>query len=119
VVAGDVLAGVAWGAARAKALARARRVEEAERLARETVALADETDALNMRADVRLALAAVLREGERHDAAASAVSEALALYRAKGNVVAAARTERLLADWQPVTSAASPGAPRARGRPRA
>jgi hypothetical protein len=117
VVADDVLARVAWGAARAKALARAERLEEAETLARETVAIADDTDALNMRGDATLALAVVLRRAGRGSEAAGVAGDALVLYRAKGNLAAAAQAERRLAEWSRLTATPSPGAPPARGRP--
>jgi tetratricopeptide (TPR) repeat protein len=112
VVAGDVLAQVTWGTARAKALARAGRVDEAERLAHEIAAIADDTDALNMRGDATLALATVLRSAGRDDEAAAAAVDALTLYGAKGNLAAVARVEEWLAEWSGLTAEAAPG-----GRP--
>jgi class 3 adenylate cyclase/tetratricopeptide (TPR) repeat protein len=110
-LADDVLACVAWGAARAKALARAMRLDEAEALAREVVSATRETDALNMRAHASLALAEVLRQAGSKAEAASAAGEALALYREKGNLVAAAQAEQLLAELGAVTTSASPSGP--------
>ena len=61
----DIGAQFAWRAVRAKALAREGRSTEAKALAREAVALADRTDALNKRAAVLLSLAEVLRAERR------------------------------------------------------
>jgi class 3 adenylate cyclase/tetratricopeptide (TPR) repeat protein len=110
-LADDVLGRVAWGAARAKALARATRLDEAERLAREVVAVARETDALNMRAQASLALAQVLRQAGIDADATPAAGDALALYEQKGNLVGAAQAEQLLAELRTVTTSASPGDP--------
>jgi class 3 adenylate cyclase/tetratricopeptide (TPR) repeat protein len=112
----DVVARVAWGVARAKALARATRLDEAERLAHEVLAVARETDALNMRAHASLALAQVLRQAGSKAEATSAAGEALALYEQKGNLVGAAQVEQFLAELRTVTTSASPGDPRLPGR---
>jgi hypothetical protein len=59
--------------------------------AREAVAIADATDALNQCATTRLALADVLGVGGKNAEAAAAQREALALYERKENAVAAAQ----------------------------
>src|SRR4029450_11702635 len=56
----DVAAPVGWPCVRPKGLARRGERDEAERIAREAVAIADETDFLQTRADARVALAEVL-----------------------------------------------------------
>ncbi len=75
----------------ARLLARAGAAQAAEALARETVVLAESTDALNLRAEVLEALAEVLSSMGRHDDAAAVVAQALALYEEKHNRTAAAR----------------------------
>jgi tetratricopeptide (TPR) repeat protein len=85
-----------WRQARGKLLARRGELEEGERLAREAVALAEETDMLNAHADALVDLAEVLALGGR-DARAE-LESALALYEQKGNLVMAERTRSRLAD---------------------
>jgi hypothetical protein len=63
---------------------------EAERLAREAVALVAPTDLLNLRGDVWLALAVALWAHGSADEATAALSEAVRLYEQKGNVAGAA-----------------------------
>src|SRR5206468_7163034 len=57
---------VVWRGVRAKVLARRGELDEATRLAREAVALADETDSLNLQGDAWVNLAEVLRLGMSH-----------------------------------------------------
>ena len=84
-------------AARAKLLARAGDVEAAERLAREAVALAEETpDFLLLRGDAVLDLGEVLAATRERPAAVGATEEALELYERKGNVVSASAARRRL-----------------------
>jgi tetratricopeptide (TPR) repeat protein len=85
-----------WRQARAKVLARRGELQEGERLAREAVALAEETDMLNAHADALLDLAEVLALAGR-DAQAE-LEQALALYERKGNLVMAERTRSRVAD---------------------
>jgi tetratricopeptide (TPR) repeat protein len=92
----DVASQVGWRYVRAKVLARRGERDEAERIAREAVALADETDGLQRRADARVALAEVLGLAAQPDESARALAEALELYEAKGIAVLAARTRALL-----------------------
>jgi tetratricopeptide (TPR) repeat protein len=92
----DVASQVGWRCVRAKVLARRGERDEAERIAREAVAIADETDFLQTRADARVALAEVLDLAARPDESTRALAEASELYEAKGIVVLAARTRALL-----------------------
>jgi AAA ATPase domain len=92
----DVASQFGWRCVRAKVLARRGERDEAERIAREAVALADETDFLQRRADARVALAEVLGPAEQTGESARALAEALELYEAKGIAVLAARTRALL-----------------------
>jgi tetratricopeptide (TPR) repeat protein len=75
--------------ARAKALARTGKLAQAERLAREAVAIREPTDLLNDKAEMLLALAEVLGLRGKTTEAAEALEQAHALFEAKGNVVAA------------------------------
>jgi tetratricopeptide (TPR) repeat protein len=84
--------------ARAKAIAALGRVEEGEGLAREAVALVDQTDFPIDRADARMDLAEVLLLASRPNEAAEVLQEALRLYEQKGNLVSAERTRELLAE---------------------
>ncbi len=80
----------------AKILARRHSFAEAELLAREAVALAERTDALNNRAKALLDLAEVLQLGGKSVEAVSSIELALEQFERKGNLVAAERTRRLL-----------------------
>jgi len=80
----------------ARVLAARRSAAEAERLARAAVAMAEQTDMLNMRATALVDLAEVLRLDGRAAEAAPLASEAIALYERKGNLVAAAQASELL-----------------------
>ena len=93
---GDVSAQFSCRAARARIAASNGNVDNAERAAREAVELVDSTDALNQRGTVRLSLADVLSVSGRHDEAAVVRTEALKLFEAKGNLVAAEATRALL-----------------------
>jgi hypothetical protein len=82
----------------AKLLARRKSFAEAERVAREAVALAERTDALNNRAKVLLDFAEVLRLGGKSVEATEAIELALEQFERKGNIVAADRARKLLDD---------------------
>jgi hypothetical protein len=77
-------------------LAERGEAEEAERLAREAVALAERTDFLSMHADALVDLAEVVRLLGRSDEAAPALKVALKLYKQKGNAAAAKRVTALV-----------------------
>ena len=66
---------------------------------RDAVELSTGSDLLNMRADALLDLALVLDATADRAGARETADAALALYRAKGNVVSAERAERLLSSW--------------------
>jgi tetratricopeptide (TPR) repeat protein len=87
----DVDAQFRWRAVRAKVLAQRGEHRAAEAMVREAVALIARTDWLNQRAGAQLDLAEVLELAGRRDEATAAVEEALRLYEAKENVVAAAK----------------------------
>jgi tetratricopeptide (TPR) repeat protein len=84
-----------WRAVRAEALALQGVLDEAERLARESVAVIDPTDFLIERADAYGTLAEVLRIAGRPSEAAAALEVALPLYARKGDLVSAARTRAM------------------------
>jgi class 3 adenylate cyclase/tetratricopeptide (TPR) repeat protein len=83
----DYNAQALWRCAEAKLLARRGQFDEAERLAREGVALSDRSDELNNRAEVRMGLVEVLRLAQRPDEAIRVLEQALELYDQKGNLV--------------------------------
>jgi class 3 adenylate cyclase/tetratricopeptide (TPR) repeat protein len=87
----DVFSHVAWRGVRSKAFARKGELEHAELLAREAVALAEQTDGLNLHGDALLDLAEVLRTVGRPAEAVAATERALSLYERKGNLVSAER----------------------------
>jgi tetratricopeptide (TPR) repeat protein len=72
--------------ARARALARCERVDEAERVAREAVAIASGTEFLEFRADALMGLADVLALAGRAPEAVKSAEEAVRLYERKGIV---------------------------------
>jgi tetratricopeptide (TPR) repeat protein len=94
----DVATQVFVRAGRAKLAARRGNGAEAEALAREGVALAAETEFVDLRGDSLLALAEVQRLSGRTDAAADTVREAVALWETKGNVTYARRARTLLGE---------------------
>ena len=87
---------IMWRVAKVSILTGAGELEDAERLAREGVALAEQTDWLSDRADTWIQLAAVIERAGRSDEAAEAARTALELYERKGNAVAAARARAQL-----------------------
>jgi class 3 adenylate cyclase/tetratricopeptide (TPR) repeat protein len=92
----DRSAQAAWRSAMAKVIARRGTAEEAERLAREAVALIGASDCLNDNARSLLDLAEVLNLESRRAEADAALESAIALYDRKGNVVAAKHARRLV-----------------------
>ncbi len=92
----DIVTQVVWRGVKAKVLAHEGRVDRAEALAHEAVALVDATDLLWHRGDAMLDLAEVLRLSSRmyHEAARGALSE----YERKGNAVGSARARALLSN---------------------
>jgi tetratricopeptide (TPR) repeat protein len=86
---------VAWRRVQAKLLAQRGDFEDAERLAREAIALAAQTDYLNLHARAIEDLAEVLRLAGRSREALVELERATRLHEQKGNVVSAARTRSL------------------------
>ena len=80
-----------WRSIRAPIVARAGRLDEAESLARSAVELSRQSDAPQMQADALSELAAVLLLAGRLDEARQPIDDAIATYRAKGDIVSAAR----------------------------
>jgi class 3 adenylate cyclase/tetratricopeptide (TPR) repeat protein len=89
-----------WRQVRGKVLTRRGELQEGERLAREAVALAAETDMLNAHAGALIDLAEVLALAGQ-DARAE-LEQALALYERKGNLVMAERTRSRLAEFSAI-----------------
>ena len=81
---------------RARLLVDAGAFDEAERVARDALAIVEPTDLLDLHGDVLLELAAVLRSGGRADEARECVERGIELYEAKGNVVAVERARAQL-----------------------
>ncbi len=94
----DVDAQVLWRSARAPIVARAGSVAAAEAMAREALALARTTEVPTLLADALFELASVLAIAARAPEARAAFDEAAALYRAKGDVVSAARCQTRAAE---------------------
>jgi class 3 adenylate cyclase/tetratricopeptide (TPR) repeat protein len=86
---GDIASHIERRSVRAKVVAKRGEFELAERLAREAVELADETDDIGRQALVRVDLAEVLRGAGKTDDTISLVERARELFEQKGNVVAA------------------------------
>ena len=94
----DIVTQVIWRSVRAKILAHDGPSEAGEALARQAVEMIESTDLLSHHGDALLDLADVLRSSKRIDEARDHVRGGLALYEAKGNVVAASRARELLGD---------------------
>ena len=92
----DVTSHIAWRTVRAKVAARRGDYEEGERLAREAVARAEETDWPNLRGGAFEALSAVMAASGRSDQALAAAERALEVYEEKGNLAAAGALRRAL-----------------------
>jgi class 3 adenylate cyclase/tetratricopeptide (TPR) repeat protein len=80
-----------WRSIRAPMIARSGDLALAEELASTAVEMARRTEAPNLQADALAEQARVLHLAARPDAACRAISEAIALYTAKGNVAGADR----------------------------
>ena len=89
-----------WRRARATALARKGSTADAERLAREAVTLAAETDCPLGQAWALLTLARTLRLGGRPAEARRAAADALAVARRKGDLASASAATGLLAELE-------------------
>jgi class 3 adenylate cyclase/tetratricopeptide (TPR) repeat protein len=96
----DLITHAIWRGTRARVLAR-RGDPGAERLAREAVEIALETDCLNMQADALVDLAETLRLLDRGGETRGLLEEAITLYETKGNLVSATAVAALLSTGQP------------------
>jgi hypothetical protein len=92
----DLPTQVAWRLAQALVCLSHDQHQTAEQLAREAVAISDETDLLNLQATARHDLAEVLAATERREEAVAALEEALERYERKKNIVMADRTREQL-----------------------
>jgi tetratricopeptide (TPR) repeat protein len=90
----DTATQVAWRTGRARALARLGRTAEADRVAREAVSLAEQTDSVDLRANALLYLAEVLEAADRPVEAASFGARATRLLTRKGAIATAAVPRR-------------------------
>jgi class 3 adenylate cyclase/tetratricopeptide (TPR) repeat protein len=95
---------IRWKQVRAKVLARRGEHAEAERLAREAVAICEETDFLDAQGVAYADLAEVLLLAGKPDEAAAALEQAHERYERKGNRVSAQRTMKRLAELQGAAS---------------
>jgi DNA-binding SARP family transcriptional activator/tetratricopeptide (TPR) repeat protein len=100
----DLASQMLWRAARARCAAAAGEVDEAERLARDGVAIAARTDFALMHASTLKSFAEVLLARGDGTAASDATRSALELYERKGNLVAADRTRTALLSLGPRAS---------------
>jgi tetratricopeptide (TPR) repeat protein len=96
----DAFTQMLWRQVRAKVLARRGERAEAERLAREAVAVGEDTDMLDAQGDTHADLAEVLLLAGNADEAAAALEQALERYERKGNRVSAQRAQTRLAELQ-------------------
>jgi class 3 adenylate cyclase len=87
---------ILWRLTRARIRAAAGDSTEAERLAREAVAIGDGTDATSIRADALLTLAEILARAGAEADAGEAARRAYSLYDTKGNRSGAREARRLL-----------------------
>jgi len=85
----DLTTHILLQSARGRALARRGRLAEAEKLCRAAAALAEETDDINMRADVLMDLAEIMRLSGDVARADEVLGRSLALFDEKGNVAQA------------------------------
>jgi MalT-like TPR region len=95
---GDLLTQFMWRGVQARVLATRGRLDDAEAVAREAVALAGRTDFLVHRGDALVDLAFILRDAGRRDEAAIAAAEGLHLHEQKGNLVTAGTIRSDLGD---------------------
>jgi tetratricopeptide (TPR) repeat protein len=92
----DAFTQMLWRQVRAKVLARGGEHAEAERIAREAVAIGQTTDDLDGQGDARADLATVLELAGRREESAAELERALELYERKGNSISAERTRTRL-----------------------
>jgi hypothetical protein len=93
----DLVTQALWRSVRASLLAHEGHSAEAVQHANAAIALLRPTDGVLKQADALVVLSEVLRAAGRPEEAEGAALEALALYDAKGNAVAAAQVREALA----------------------
>jgi class 3 adenylate cyclase/tetratricopeptide (TPR) repeat protein len=103
---GDVSSQMQWRQVRGRILARRGQHAKAEELARQAVALAEETDMLNYHANALADLAETDVAAGHRDEGRAHLEQALALYQQKGNLVSAGWAGRRLEELK--TEGASP-----------
>jgi class 3 adenylate cyclase len=94
----DMSTQMLWRQARAKVRARRGEHAEAGRLAREAVAMSEETDMLDAQGDVYADLADVLLLAGKPEESRAALEQALDRYQRKGNLVSTQRAQTRLAE---------------------
>ncbi|HEX5974016.1 MAG TPA: tetratricopeptide repeat protein, partial [Rubrobacteraceae bacterium] len=92
----DVLTQSLWRQVQARVDSHRGSNEDAERLAREAVAMIEQTDALNFQAGALSDLADVLAAAGRPREAVAALAQALERYERKGNISAAGQVRKRL-----------------------
>jgi tetratricopeptide (TPR) repeat protein len=93
----DISTQIHWRQTRANILARRGEAELAEQLAREAIALAEQTDGLNRQGAALREFADILTRNGSERQAVTALEQATLLYERKGNLVMASRTRSDLA----------------------
>ena len=94
----DAMMQMLWRQVRAKVLARRGEYAEAEQLAREAIAIGQDTDMLDAQADTYADLGEVLVLDGKPNEAAVALEQALERYERKGNLVSAQRAQTRLVE---------------------
>jgi class 3 adenylate cyclase/tetratricopeptide (TPR) repeat protein len=100
----DMWTQLLWRQVRAKVLARRGEHADAERLAREAAALADEIDMIDAQGMAYADLAEVLSLGGKPGEAAAALEQALDRFDRKGNLVMAQRVRERLSEVEDMTA---------------
>jgi tetratricopeptide (TPR) repeat protein len=90
-----------WRQVKAKVLARRGEHAEAERIAREAIAISDQSEMLSLQGDVYADFAEVLQLAGKPDDAVAALARAVERYERKENLVMAERTRERLAALTP------------------
>ena len=99
-VADDIITQINWRQVRARVLSARGDHEEAERLAREAVAIAEPIDMPTEQAKTHSTLAEVLAASGRSREAIDQLNRALQFSRAKGDLVSSRKTEARIAEFQ-------------------
>jgi class 3 adenylate cyclase/tetratricopeptide (TPR) repeat protein len=96
----DAITQMLWRQVRSKVVARRGEHAESEHLAREAVAICDETDMLDAQGAVYADLAEVFLLAGKPDEATASLEQAIERYERKGNLVSTARAQARLAELQ-------------------